>query len=174
MYFLYFWFYLSARFSLSVLLFIVISITVKASIINHPGLIKNFMSQLKMERLHQNSDLNFSKSSYRVADHMIPDKCANKRKNSYKSCLSAVVLSSACFGGCAATNAAYPICVAICAPGTIAAIATCSTYIGEYDSCCNNLKDDVDDGWTKQDLWDAALCDSCMSKNDVIKDICNK
>ena len=104
-------------------------------------------------------------------DHAIPDKCGDVRRGAYKACLSATVICGAAGGGCALAFVAYPICIAaLCVPPSI----VCSASIGNYDTCCKAMRPDPKHGWTAAGLRDAALCGSCMLKNDIIKPICNK
>ncbi len=155
---------------------LLVSGTANAGFINRPNLVRDFTTQMNsIHTKHGNSRLlSNPTTSYQVEDHAIPDKCGSPRRDSYKSCLSAVVVTSSILAGCVGAAVLYSLCVAAFSPELTAVAVTCGVYTSKFDNCCNHLQDDPLNGWTKKDLWNASLCSSCMTKNDVIKDICNK
>ena len=106
-------------------------------------------------------------------EHVVPNKCGVALRAQYNECIEAIKWCGVEAGLC--TNVVAWITGICVIPSAGCGIQTlvCLHKLDNYQHCCNHLKADPITGFTRQMLWNAAKCNTCTSKNDAMKSVCN-
>ena len=106
------------------------------------------------------------------ADYEVPSHCGHLRKRAYESCASMVGLIAAC-----STCGIPGLCIIapellLSCDASLIVIPVCTGFVLGFEHCCSKLTDVPSEGWSRQMLRNASLCNACSGKENMIKSSC--